>query len=311
MSTGSKVKLNTDWLCVCGGCHVAIVDLHEKILDVLDEIQIQRCPVLTDIKDFPKADVGLLSGAVRNEHDRHVAEKMRESCDKLIAFGTCAAFGGIPGVGCVHSREDILDTVYLNNPTTRTDNIPTQVVDPLEGQIVPVDEVVDIDLYLPGCPPNAAFIFDALMALVRGKIPKARDETVCGRCTRTMRKTDETKLKRNHEGVPDRDLCFLSQGYICLGSVTLDRCLAPCPNNDIMCTGCAGPTMQILSEPNRDIRTELGERISRLTAIPKAKVIKTLEMGAKSHYSYAMASQMIGKKPTFLLKKWISDVETL
>ncbi len=108
-----KVKINTDWLSVCGGCHVAIVDMHEKILDVLGQVQIQHCPVLTDIKDFPEADVGIVSGAIRNEHDREVAQKMRQQCKLIIAFGTCAVYGGIPGAGIVHSREDILNRAFL------------------------------------------------------------------------------------------------------------------------------------------------------------------------------------------------------
>lgn len=175
--------------------------------------------------------------------------------------------------------------------------------------VTPLDEVIPVDLYLPGCPPHAAFIFDALLALVEGRTPKARSESVCGRCERTMVKTNVNRIVPNHEGVPDPDTCFLSQGYVCLGSVTLDRCLAPCPNMGVTCTGCAGPTMQILSEPNRDIRTEIGDRMSRLTAIPSQDVVQSIERAAKTHYAYAMATEMISGKPTFLIKKWIADVE--
>ncbi|MCC7261687.1 MAG: methyl viologen-reducing hydrogenase [Candidatus Latescibacteria bacterium] len=304
-----KVRLNTDWLSVCGGCHVSIVDLHEKILAVLGEVEIQHCPVLTDIKDYPPADVGILTGAIRNEHDREVAHKMRESCKLLISFGTCAVYGGIPGAGIVHSREEILDRAFVHNPTTDTQLPPDHRIPPLEKLVTPLDEVIDVDLYLPGCPPHPAFIFDALLALIEGRPPKAKDESICARCERTMVKTGVDHLKSNHEGVPDAETCLLSQGYICLGSVTLDRCLAPCPNNGVMCTGCAGPTMQILTEPNRDIRTEIADRMVRLTALDREQVVATIERGAKTHYSYAMASRMIGKKPTFLLEKWIAEVE--
>ena len=106
-----KVRLNLEWLSDCGGCHVAVVDLHEKILDVLGAVDILHCPVLTDIKDYPEADVGLVSGAIRTEHDRHAAIEMRRACKLLIAFGTCALYGGIPGVGAVHGRDELLDTV--------------------------------------------------------------------------------------------------------------------------------------------------------------------------------------------------------
>jgi len=111
------------------------------------------------------------------------------------------------------------------------------------------------------------------------------------------------------DGIPEPNVCFLSQGYICMGSVTLDRCLAPCPANGVPCTGCAGPTRQILTEPNRDVRTELAERMSRLTKLDPKQVRIKVEKTAKNRYAYAMASGMIRNKPTFMIKKWIDEVE--
>jgi F420-non-reducing hydrogenase small subunit len=307
--SATPVRLNCEWLSVCGGCEVAIVDLHEQILDVLGAVQIQRCPVLTDIKGYPKAEVGLVSGAIRNEHDRHAAHEMRNSCDLIVAWGTCAVYGGIPGAGLVHSRESILEAVYSKNRTTRDGHPPTTRVDPLESKVIPLDEVIPVDLYLPGCPPHPAFILEALLALVKGRTPRARQESVCARCKRTMVKTDVAHVKANHEGIPDGSQCLLSQGYVCLGSVTLDRCASPCPNNGVTCTGCAGPTMQVLTEPNRDIRTEIAQRMSKLTAIEPHAVQQAIERSAKSHYSYAMATSMIGGKPTFQIEQWIADAE--
>ncbi len=308
-AVAAPVTLNLEWLSTCGGCEVAIVDLHEKILDVLGAVRIQRCPVLTDIKDYPPADVGLISGAVRTEHDRAAARHMRESCRLIVALGTCGVHGGIPAAGSLNTTEEILDTVYLHNPTTTTCHAPTQMVDALSPRVTPLDEVIDVDLYLPGCPPHAAFIFDALLALVKGRPPKAKQETICARCSRQMVKTEVDRVLGHHDGVPDADRCFMSQGYVCLGSVTLDRCAAPCPNNGVPCTGCAGPTMQILTEPNRDIRTEIGRRMATLTKIPSDTVVRTIEHDAKTFYCYSMATRMVGRKPTFLIKQWIADAE--
>jgi F420-non-reducing hydrogenase small subunit len=307
--SGEKIRLNTEWLCDCGGCHVALVDLHEKILNVLDSVTIQHCPVLTDIKDYPEADIGILTGSIRTEHDRHAAEEMRKKCKTIIAFGTCAVYGGLHGAGLAHSREEIVDHVYRHNPTTRTDTVPDSEVTELAKLVTPVDEVVDVDLYLPGCPPHAYFIFESLATLIEQRAPRVTQDAVCARCNREMVKSEVSGIKNSLDGVPDDNICFLSQGYLCLGSVTLDRCLAPCPNHGVACTGCAGPTMQILTEPNRDIRTEVSDRMSRLTAID-AETIKThMERTAKTQYAYAMATKMIGNKPTFLIKKWIADVE--
>jgi len=304
----STIPINLEWLSDCSGCHIAIVDLHEKILSVLDSVTIQRCPVLTDVKDYPKAKVGLVSGAIRTDHDRHAAMEMRKSCDLIIAWGSCAVYGGIAGAGNVHSRQEIMDAVYTGNKTTGTHTPPSREVSPLEPTVSPLDSVIDVDLYLPGCAPHPAFVFDALLALLEGRSPRtATGESVCARCRRKMEKTEVDRIRKNSEGVPDPDRCFLSQGYLCMGSVTLDRCMSPCPLNGIPCSGCAGATMQVLTEPNRDIRTEIAERMSRLTEIPRDTIVREIERTAKTHYSYTMATPMIGEKPTFLIRKWTDE----
>lgn len=305
----APVTINTEWLSDCSGCHIAIVDLHEKILAVLDSVIILRCPVLTDIKDYPHASVGLVSGAIRNEHDRHAALEMRKACDLIIAWGSCAVFGGPAGAGNLHTPEDIANAVYQNNKTTVSSPVPHREVSPLEACVSPLDSVIEVDLYLPGCPPHPAFVFDALLALVEGRPPKATQESVCGHCKRQMRKTNVDAIRSGSDGFADAENCFLSQGYICMGSVTIDRCLSPCPQNGVPCTGCAGATMQVLTEPNRDIRTEIAQRMSMLTKIPYDTVVKEIERTAKSHYSYTMATQMIGEKPTFLIKRWIGEAD--
>ena len=303
----NEVTINTEWLSDCSGCHIAIVDLHEKILNVLQAVKIQRCPVLTDIKDYPHATVGLVSGAIRNEHDRHAALEMRKSCDIVIAWGSCAVFGGPAGAGNIHTPEEIVKAVYLENKTTTPSTPPCREISPLESVVTPIDSVIDVDLYLPGCPPHPSFIFEALSALVEGRQPEVNRRSVCAKCKRQMEKTDVSEIQSNSAGFPNAEQCFLSQGYTCMGSVTIDRCLAPCPANGVPCTGCAGATMQILTEPNRDIRTEIADRMSRLTKIDRDTIVSSLETASKSHYSYTMATSMISSKPTFNIKKWIDD----
>lgn len=303
----SQVTVNTEWLSDCSGCHIAIVDLHEKILSVLQAVTIQRCPVLTDIKGYPQATVGLVSGAIRNEHDRHAAKKMRECCDIVIAWGSCAVFGGPAGAGNLHTPAEIGRAVYLENKTTRPAEPPSREVSPLESAVSPLDSVIAVDLYLPGCPPHPAYVFEALSALVEGRQPEVNHRSVCANCTRKMEKTEVAALKSHSDGIPDQEQCFLSQGYTCMGSVTIDRCLAPCPTNGVPCTGCAGATMQILTEPNRDIRTDIAERMSRLTKIDRGEIVQALERASKSHYSYTMATTMISNKPTFQIRRWIED----
>lgn len=301
----SKARLSTEWLSVCAGCHVAIVDLHEQLLKVLELVEIVRCPVLIDVKGYPDADIGLLTGAIRSEHDLESAHKMRESCKTLIAYGTCGVFGGISGAGSIHTQEEIFDSVYLNNPTTVASSVPGGVSLPDLRDVVPIDSEIEVDLYLTGCPPHPYYIFTALAALLTGEEPAISDQSVCAQCNRKMVKTDVTQIKRDHEGIPDPDTCFLSQGYICMGSLTLGRCRTPCPREGVPCTGCVGPTRMMLQEPNRDIRSDLAERMSRLTKIPVADIVREAERHAKTYYAFSMASPMVNQKPTYLIQSWI------
>lgn len=298
------IKLSTEWLSGCGGCHVGIVDLHDKIIKVFESVDIEHCPVLTDVKEYPHVNVGLVEGAVRTGHDKEMLKKIRESADLLIAFGTCAIFGGPSGIGWLHEKEDIFAKVYGEGPTTHGNSVPGHAPE-MEHSVYPVDEIVPVDLYLPGCPPHPSFIFEALNALLQGKKPRMTHRTVCANCTRKIIKRNQDKIKRISEGIPEDDVCFLSQGYICLGSVTLDRCLSPCPQKGTICTGCNGPSINILIEPNRDIRTELAERMHLLTGLPREMIASTIEEFAKTHYSYALASPLLYQKPTFHLREWI------
>jgi F420-non-reducing hydrogenase small subunit len=162
-----------------------------------------------------------------------------------------------------------------------------------------------VDLYLPGCPPHPYYVFEALTAILEGREPEFGNQNVCYRCDRKMSHSDVTGMRRVHVGPMDRKTCFLSQGILCMGSATLDRCLAPCPTRGTPCTGCAGPSENIILEPNRDIRTEIADRMSRMTKIPRDDIVREIELRSKTYYAYAMASPVFRQKPTFLLRKWI------
>jgi len=300
---GDKARVSVEWLSGCSGCELGIVDLHEKLLEVLDEIELVRIPILMDTKDYVKADVGLITGSLRTEHDIHAARAMRDACDAIIAFGTCPVYGGPHSSAYPHTTQELLDGAFLHNPTTRTSEAPDDVPKLLEGNR-PLDSEIEVDLYIPGCPPHAAYIFEGLMALLRGHEPTFGQRTVCFNCERTMKKTDVSAIRRAYAGAYDPDLCFLSQGCLCFGSVTLDRCMAPCMKVGVPCFSCGGPSQPIILEPQKDVRTEVAVRMAHLTAIPEETIVTEIEHQAKTHFAYAMASPVFRQKPTFLLKKW-------
>lgn len=306
----AKSRLSVEWLSGCSGCEFGIVDLHEKLLSVLDEVELVRMPILMDTKEYVEAEVGLITGSIRSEHDIHAAREMRRTCKSIVAFGTCPVYGGPHSSAYAQSREELLDTAFCHNPSTTTNTAPTDVPLLLAGNR-PLDSEIKVDVYIPGCPPHAAYIFDGLLSLLRGTENKIGLHNVCYHCKRKMAKTDVATLRRAYDGDFDPDLCFLSQGCICLGSVTLDRCLSPCMSVGVPCFSCGGPSEAIAIEPQKDVRTEIAQRMSHLTKIPYDTIVQEIEQQAKSHFAYAMASPIFQQKPTFLLKKWIraSDKE--
>ena len=307
----SKVTVSFEWLSGCSGCEMSTVDLHDRLLEVLDEIELVRIPILMDVKAYPKATLGIITGALKTVHDVHAAHAMRESCDKILAFGVCAVYGGPQGSGYAHAQGEVEKAVYQDNPTTRTQFIPDQgVPEVLPEGVRPIDSEIDVDLYLPGCPPHPFYVAGALNAVINGTAPEFGAHNVCFRCNRSMKRSDVAALRRSHDGPVVGDTCFLSQGVLCMGSVTLDRCLAPCPQHGVACTGCAGPSEYVILEPQLDIRTEIAERMSRMTQIKRADIVTEIEKHSKTFYAYAMASPVFRQKPTFLLRHWLAPKES-
>lgn len=301
----AKARISIEWLSGCSGCELGIVDLHDRLLKVLEAAQLVRCPILVDTKDHVEAEVGIITGSIRTDHDVEAAHKMRKACKAIIAFGTCPVYGGPHGAGYAHSNQELYEGAYVSNPTTKTTNIPDQVPALLDSGTRPLDSEIDVDIYIPGCPPHAAYIFEGLTALLTGRSPKIGRHNVCYNCKRVMRKTDVDSIRRAYDGDYDPETCFLSQGCLCFGSATLDRCLAPCPQVGVPCFSCGGPSESIILEPPKDVRSEVALRMAHLTKIPTKDIVREIEKQAKTHYAYAMSSPVFRQKPTFLIKKWI------
>ncbi|MEW6368157.1 MAG: methyl viologen-reducing hydrogenase [Acidobacteriota bacterium] len=302
-----KARLSTEWLSGCSGCHVAVVDLHEKLLGLVEDVDFVRATVLMDEKHYPDADIGIVEGAIRSEHDRHALLEMRKSVKTLVAFGSCAVYGGPSGLGWLHGKAEVIEKVYGSGPTNAGGERPDASAPVLEESVVPIDEVVPVDFYLPGCPPHPYFIAAGLRALLGASGPPLSDQTVCAECTRQMRKVSGVSLKRGAVTALDPSMCFLSQGVVCMGSVSLNRCQAPCPAVGIACTGCCGPSLSIVTEPHLDMRTMLARRMSMLCGIAEAEVREYIERDAKTFYAYAVASPVMYKKPTVELREWAGE----
>jgi len=262
------VKVASEWLNACSGCEISILNIGDAILDLIPEkIELVHIPALVDSKYFgplgdgekltlPEAKVGLISGGVRNEEHVEVTEEMRRKVDILIALGTCATNGGIPAQANMFKNEEVFGKIFGNCPTHEPADPPNELIPPYTECVKAVDEIVKVDIYIPGCPPHPDLIADALLALLDGKTEWALEErSVCDTCPviREKKSGGGAAVKRaleNYEGDPaeplDKMRCIMEQGYLCLGAVTLAGCAgksgAPrCLQARQACRGCFGP----------------------------------------------------------------------
>lgn len=243
-----KVKLAMVQLCGCSGCHMSLLDLHEKLLDVLPNLEIVYAPIIADAKEIPESDVVCIEGGARNEHEEHIIKEFREKAKIVVAWGTCAVYGGIPGLGNLYSKEDIKNTTYTTVTTDNPGELPSEDIPELLDVVKPVPEIVDVDLILPGCPPKPEMNAEAIAALLEGRELQLPTKIVCDECPREKEGTYPEKFKRTFEGTPDPDRCLFEQGYTCMGMATRVGCGAMCPNAGVPCRGCYGKTDAVLDQ---------------------------------------------------------------
>ncbi len=153
---------------------MSILDLDEALIDLAEVLELTATPI-TDIKEFPQVDVGIIEGAVSNEHDEHVAKDLRAHCKILMVIGDCACFGGIVSMRNLFTIEEVLDR-YYHTEGSICDKIPSSEDLPPLTKVRPINEVVKVDCYVPGCPPSAKAILYALSELLEGRIPVVPSE---------------------------------------------------------------------------------------------------------------------------------------
>lgn len=168
----AKPKIATTSLAGCFGCHMSILDIDDRILKLIELVDFDKSPV-DDIKEFTgRCAVGLIEGGCANEDNVHVLQDFRRHCDVLISLGDCATMGGLPAMRNTIPLQECLEEAYLNGPTVYNPDkiIPGDSEVPLLlDRVYPCHEVVKIDYHLPGCPPSADTIWEALTALLSNK----------------------------------------------------------------------------------------------------------------------------------------------
>ena len=276
-----KPKVAFYWCASCGGCEEAVVDLAEDILKVVDAVDIALWPVALDFKlkhvqawKPGEVTVAFINGAIRLSEQEEWVKLLREKCPLVVAFGSCAHLGGIPGLANDKTRQEIFANKYLRSPTVDNPNgVVPQESSQVDGyelelpnfwkQVKALDQVIDVDYYLPGCAPPPDTIMTAVLAILKGELPPkgsvlAPEKSLCDSCPRKDSKPDRlsiSEFKRIATSIPDTEKCLLAEGYLCMGPATRSGCGERCIKANMPCRGCFGPTPGSLDQGTKMLST--------------------------------------------------------
>jgi F420-non-reducing hydrogenase small subunit len=316
-----KPKVAFYWCSSCGGCEEAIVDLAEKILDVVAAVDIVFWPVALD---FKKADVeamedgsilaAFVNGSIRTTEQEEMAHLLRRKAKVLVAFGSCAHLGGIPALANLWDREAIFREVYLENVSTdNPDGVLPSVSTPHNGDTVTLpgfydtvralDQVTSVDYYIPGCAPTPDMIAGAVQTLLSGDLPPAGtvlapDIALCEECPRLDTKPEDLSLesfRRPHEILIDEDTCLLAQGLLCMGPATRAGCGQLCINGNMPCTGCFGPTSKVHDQGGKYL-SALASMLSALDDEAIETALDSIPDPIGTFYRYGLASSLLRRR---------------
>jgi F420-non-reducing hydrogenase small subunit len=321
MSANGKPKFAMYWAASCGGCEIAVLNIAEKILDVDANFEVAFWPVAMDAKykDVEAMEDGailltLFNGGIRNEENEHIAKLLRRKSQILVAFGSCANEGCIPGLANLSSPEQIFDTVYGGVSTENPQKIRPQFDYQMpEGEIhIPrfypvlktLDQVVKVDYYMPGCPPEShqiAAVIDLVIKVLHGEatlppagaVIGAGGSTVCDECPRARNIKTITKFTRIQElADPDPTLCLLEQGVPCNGPATRSGCGALCPQAGAQCIGCYGPAEGVADYGAR-LMTAFASVIDAKEPAEIEKILDTLPDPVGQFYRFNLAGSLL------------------
>jgi len=318
-----KPKIGIYWCSSCGGCEEAIVDLNETILDVVAAVDIMFWPVAMDFKyqDVANMEDGellasFINGGIRLSEQEEVVKLLRKKSQLIFAFGSCAHLGGVPGLANLHSRESVFNRVYKeidsnDNPDNTVPENKVLVDGKYEAElpvfydsVYPLDQIIDVDYYIPGCAPAPDTITDAFMAILKNELPDkgsilSPSKSLCDTCPRKETKPDKVDIdafqRPQFYDKLDDGRCFLEAGIICMGPATRGGCGERCINANMACRGCYGPPDGVKDQGLR--------MLSALASIIKPneeegieEVLKTLPDQIGPLYMYGLPSSILFRK---------------
>ncbi len=174
----NKIRVSTIWCEGCSGCHMSFLDMDERLIDLIKKGLVFSASPFTDLK-IPEdgVEIGIIEGSVATDTQEKEVKMMREKCKIIIAIGDCAVFGGIPTMRNFYKIQDLAQRVYEQAESNANKKYPNSTeISKLLPRVKAVNEVIKVDYYIPGCPPNADIIFYVLNELLEGRKPKLEGE---------------------------------------------------------------------------------------------------------------------------------------
>jgi F420-non-reducing hydrogenase small subunit len=321
--SSKKLQIALYWAASCGGCEIGMLDIDEKILDLTAAADIVFWPVAVDTKykdveafEDRFIDVCFFNGGIRTSENENLAKLLRKKSKVLISFGACAVSGGVPGLANMANRKEVYKTVYQENPSIENPEnvVPKITVKVQEGELTipefydsvkPLHQVVDVDYYIPGCPPPPWLILDAFNAIVENKLPQkgsvlAPLKSVCDECRFKLSEKKINIIKRIYELEKIEEKCFLEQCVICLGPATRSGCRGRCMEGNMPCTGCGGALPNALDQGASMISalaSILGvETEQGMTDEEVDRLIQEVRDVVGTFYKYTLPASLISRK---------------
>jgi len=314
----SKPKVMFYWCASCGGCEEAVVDLGADLLTVAQAVDIVFWPAAMDFKTADvraladgEVAVTFLNGAVRTSEQEEMVKLLRAKSQLMVAFGSCAHLGGIPGLANLVGKEAVFAAAYRDAVTVvnPAGTVPQERAE-LDGcqlelptfstSVRALDQVVSVDYYVPGCAPPPDLVLAAIQAILEGKLPErgsvlSPDKTLCDGCPRNATKPDELALsaiKRVHEVDVPPERCFLDAGVLCLGVGTRSGCGERCLRANMPCTGCFGPTSQV-SDQGAKVLSAVASLFAATDETEVAALAEAVPDPAGTFYRYSLPRSLL------------------
>ena len=316
-----KPKVAFYWCASCGGCEEAVVDLAEKVLDVVAAVDIVFWPVALDFKRkdveaMPDGSIAaaFINGAIRSTEQEEMVHMLRRKAQTVVAFGSCSHLGGIPGLANQYDLAGVMAAAYMESPSVANpDGVLPRPHSEEDGHKLSIpalyetvrtlDQVIDVDYYLPGCAPTPALIANAVMALLAGTLPPkgsvlAPDVALCDECPRQKSKPEKLTLsafKRPSEVLLNEEECLLAQGVLCLGPATRGGCEALCPAGNMPCTGCFGATSRVRDQGAKAL-SGIAATIGSNDAAEIERILADIPDPVGTFYRYSLPASLLRRR---------------